>query len=155
MRWRKLQNEGKIWVSTGCPIKRGWRQPKETGKAERMWGVGEKTQKNGKAGTWGGGTASGKFLDVVWPHLSIGMVNDQNKVSLCCALMKHTVSFQDDPSSSVKVYSHHALLWISRQNLWYRHYIAHLDQPRTHRWKWKRLEMEKINGEFIRFNKLE
>lgn len=116
---------------------------------------GEDTEKWQKAGTWGGGTASGKFLDIVWPHLSIGMVNDQNKVSLCCALMKHTVSFQDDPSSSVKVYSHHALLWISRQNLRYRHYIAHLDQPRTHRWKWKRLEMEKINGEFIRFNKLE
>ena len=41
--------------------------------------------------------------------LRMEVVNGQSQLSLYCALMKHSL-LPDDPSSSVKVYSHNCLL---------------------------------------------
>lgn len=112
-KWNKENckiKKGKNRVFTSWPIKKGQQQSQEPGKTEEMWEVGKKAQHNSKRWTWGGERASGNFLEVVCPYLSMGMVNDQNKLSIYCALMKHAASFLNDPPSSAKVCSHNCLL---------------------------------------------
>lgn len=52
---------------------------------------GRKLRKRAEAGTGGGETDSGKFLELVWPHSRMEKVKDQGQLSLCYALMKHSL----------------------------------------------------------------
>ena len=52
---------------------------------------GESLEKEQKPGTGGGETDSGKFLELVWPHSRMEIAKDQGQLSVCYALMKHSL----------------------------------------------------------------
>lgn len=52
---------------------------------------GESLEKERETGTGGEETDSGKFLELVWPHSRMEIAKDQGQLSVCYALMKHSL----------------------------------------------------------------